>query len=69
MFNKRPVYSTQDLNDAITRIERLTALSDKAEQMYRLTKQEQYKQSYDRLMANIATSQLYYQRITEKAVK
>lgn len=69
MFNRKPEYTTQDLNDAVTRIERLTALSDKAEQMYRLTKQDQYKQSYDRLMANIATSQLYYQRITEKATK
>lgn len=69
MFSKRPAYSTQDLDAAVSRIERLTALQEKAESMWRLTKQTQYKDAYDRLTQNVATSQIYYQRITEKASK
>lgn len=66
MFSKRPAYTTADLDAAVSRIERLTALQEKAESMWRLTKQTQYKDAYDRLTQNVATSQIHYQQIAEK---
>lgn len=69
MLKPKPAYTADELNAAVGRIERLTALQDKAESMFRLTKQTQYKEAYDRLTANVATSQLYYQKMVEKVSK
>lgn len=68
MFTK-PLYTTADLNDALGRIERLTRLQEQALQNYRLLRDERYKDTYDRLSANLMTSQLYYQKIMEKLTR
>lgn len=72
----KPKYSTQDLNDALTRIERLHRLYEQTEQYIRLNGQkmdETLLQTFaDRQVMynrNIDSAQRYLQAITEKAAK
>lgn len=65
-FRNKPAYTNEELNDAVTRIERLTVLMEKAEKMARMTTNPAYQESYERLTANIKTSQILYQKMLEK---
>lgn len=71
MFTKKPTYTATDLNDAVTRIERLQRLEDAIEQHLRLNHQKMtqetytaYKQRQEQYARNIVTAQLYLDKLT-----
>lgn len=66
----KPYYTSEELTAAVDRIERLCKLRDNAERNYRLTQDEParaaYKASYERLQANVKTSEILYGKMVEK---
>jgi predicted HAD superfamily phosphohydrolase len=69
MFKSKPQYTSQDLNDAVTRLTKLTDLQERAERNMRLVPTEpRYKEAYERLTANVLSASRYLehlQRITK----
>lgn len=76
MFNKQKPYTTEDLNAAVTRLERLEKLQSQVEQLLRLNGQKMnqetitdFRQRYDGYGRNIASAQKYLQALQEALTK